>query len=70
MFQLINSGSRANTDNADTIREAFHKINMNFTGVSASLDFYQSGSATAGTQAGYAVINLSGSSYKFPIYNM
>ncbi len=43
---------------------------MNFTGVSASLDFYQSGSATAGAQAGYAVINLSGSSYKFPIYNM
>jgi len=70
MFQLVNSGSKANTDNADTVREAFHKINSNFTGVSASLDFFQSSSPTAGAQVGYAIINLSGSSYKFPIYNM
>ena len=70
MFQLINSGSRANTDNADTIREAFHKINNNFIYVSASLDFNQSASLTAGSQVGYAIINLSGSSYKFTIYNM
>lgn len=70
MFELVNSGSRANTDNADTIREAFHKINNNFTGVSASLDFFQTPVLTAGSQVGYAIINLSGSSYKFPIYNM
>ena len=35
MFQLVNSGSRANTDNADTLREAFHKINNNFIAISS-----------------------------------
>lgn len=70
MFQLVNSGSKANTDNADTLREAFHKINNNFAGVSASLDFFQTPVGSVGSFAGYVVINLSGSNYKFPIYNM
>lgn len=70
MIQLVNSGSRANTDNADTLREAFHKINNNFMVISASIDFDQTPVLTAGSQVGYAVINLSGSYYKFPIYNM
>lgn len=70
MFQLVNSGSKANTDNADTIRVSFDKINNNFMIISASLDFFQTPVVGAGDQVGFAVINLSGSNYKFPIYNM
>lgn len=70
MFQFINSGSFANSDNADTVRGAFHKVNNNFMIISASLNFFQTPDPSAGSQVGYAVINLSGSNYKFPIYNM
>lgn len=70
MYQLVNSGSKANTDNADTIRVAFDKLNKNFTILSASLDFDQTPVLSASAQVGFAIINLSGSYYKFPIYNM
>ena len=41
MYQLVNSGSTANTDNADTLRASFAKVNANFLELSGSLNFDQ-----------------------------
>lgn len=70
MYLLVNSGSKANTDNADTLRVAFDKINNNFLTLSSSLDFDQTLSPTAGGLAGYAIVKINNTNYKFPIYNV
>ena len=69
-YQLVNSGSFANTDNADTLRASFAKINGNFIQLSGSLNFDQTPVGSAGSSVGYIVIKINGTNYKVPIYNM
>ncbi len=70
MYELVNSGSFPNSDDADTLRLSFSKINSNFLAVSASLDFSQSIAGSAGSSAGYIIIKINGTNYKLPIYNV
>jgi len=35
-YILVNTGSIANSDTADTIREGFHKVNSNFISLNTS----------------------------------
>ena len=51
-YQLVNSGSTANTDNADTLRSSFAKVNGNFLTLSGSLNFDQTPVGSAGASAG------------------
>ena len=69
-YQLVNSGSLANTDNADTLRVSFAKINANFLELSGSLDFDQTPVGVVGSAAGYIIIKINGTNYKIPIYNV
>lgn len=69
-YQLVNSGSTANTDNADTLRASFAKINANFVELSGSLNFDQTPIGSAGSSAGYIIIKINGTNYKIPIYNV
>jgi len=69
-YQLVNSGSIANSDNADTLRVSFAKINCNFLELSGSLNFDQTPVGGAGSFAGYIIIKINGTNYKLPIYNM
>jgi len=70
MYELVNSGSFPNSDDADTLRLSFSKINSNFLAISASLDFSQSIAGSAGSSAGYIIIKINGTDYKLPIYNV
>jgi hypothetical protein len=70
MYELVNSGSFPNSDDADTLRLSFSKINSNFLAVSASLNFSQSIAGSAGSSAGYIIIKINGTDYKLPIYNV
>ena len=70
MYQFVNSGSIGNSDNADTLRVAFGKINQNFSELSSSLNFDQTPVGTVGSSVGYIVIKINGTNYKLPIYNM
>ncbi len=70
MYELVNSGSFPNSDDADTLRLSFSKINANFLPVSASLNFSQSIAGSAGSSAGYIIIKINGTNYKLPIYNV
>jgi hypothetical protein len=69
-YQLVNSGSIANSDNADTLRTSFAKINGNFLELSGSLNFDQTPVGSAGGSAGYIIIKINGTNYKLPIYNV
>jgi hypothetical protein len=69
-YQLVNSGSIANSDNADTLRVSFAKINDNFLELSGSLNFDQTPAGGAGVSAGYIIIKINGTNYKLPIYNV
>ena len=69
-YQLVNSGSIANSDNADTLRVSFAKINDNFMTLSGRLNFDQTPAGGAGVSAGYIIIKINGTNYKLPIYNM
>jgi hypothetical protein len=69
-YQLVNSGSMANTDNADTLRLSFAKINDNFLTLSGSLNFDQTPVGSVGSSAGYIIIKINGTNYKLPIYNV
>ena len=69
-YQLVNSGSIANSDNADTLRVSFAKINDNFLTLSGSLNFDQTPVGSAGVSAGYIIIKINGTNYKLPIYNV
>ena len=70
MYELVNSGSFPNSDDADTLRLSFSKINGNFLAVSASLNFSQSIAGSSGSSAGYIIIKINGTNYKLPIYNV
>jgi hypothetical protein len=70
MYELVNSGSFPNSDDADTLRLSFSKINNNFLAVSSSLNFSQSIAGSAGSSAGYIIIKINGTDYKLPIYNV
>jgi len=70
MYELVNSGSFPNSDDADTLRLSFSKINGNFLAVSASLNFDQTPVGSAGGSAGYIIIKINGTNYKLPIYNV
>jgi len=70
MYELVNSGSFPNSDDADTLRLSFSKINSNFLAVSASLNFSQTIAGSAGSSAGYIIIKINGTDYKLPIYNV
>jgi len=69
-YQLVNSGSIANSDNADTLRVSFAKINDNFLTLSGSLNFDKTPAGGAGVSAGYIIIKINGTNYKLPIYNV
>lgn len=70
MYLLVDSGSKANTDSADTLRSSFAKINANFLELSGSLNFYQTPVGSAGSSVGFIVIKINGTNYKIPIYNV
>jgi hypothetical protein len=70
MYLLVDSGSKANTDSADTLRSSFAKINANFLELSGSLNFDQTPIGSAGSSAGYIIIKINGTNYKIPIYNV
>lgn len=70
MYDLVNSGSFPNSDDADTLRLSFSKINGNFLTLSGSLNFSQSIAVSAGPFVGYFIININGTPYKVPIYTV
>lgn len=70
MYELVNSGSFPNSDDADTLRLSFAKINANFLAISASLEFSQSIAGSSGPFVGFFIININGTPYKVPIYSV
>lgn len=70
MYELVNSGSFPNSDDADTLRLSFSKINSNFLAISSSLDFSQTIAGSSGPFVGFFIININGTPYKVPIYSV
>ena len=70
-YILVNTGSIANSDTADTIREGFHKVNSNFislntSGITSSLHL----AVTTGGGSGYYLpIVINGTTYKIVLNN-
>jgi len=70
-YILVNTGSIANSDTADTIREGFHKVNSNFislntSGITSSLNL----AVTTGGSSGYYLpIVINGTTYKIVLNN-
>jgi len=70
-YILVNSGSIANSDTADTIRQGFHKVNSNFislntSGITSSLNL----AVTTGGGSGYYLpIVINGTTYKIVLNN-
>lgn len=70
-YILVNTGSIANSDTADTIRQGFHKVNSNFislntSGITSSLHLVN----TAGGGSGYYLpIVINGTTYKIVLNN-
>lgn len=70
-YILVNTGSIANSDTADTIREGFHKVNSNFislntSGITSSL---QLAVTTGGGSGYYLPIVINGTTYKIVLNN-
>ena len=70
MYDLVNSGSFPNSDDADTLRLSFSKINGNFLTLSGSLNFDQTPVGSASSSGGYIIIKINGTNYKLPIYHV
>jgi hypothetical protein len=70
-YILVNTGSIANSDTADTIRVGFHKVNSNFislntSGITSSLNL----AVTTGGGSGYYLpIVINGTTYKIVLNN-
>jgi hypothetical protein len=70
-YILVNTGSIANSDTADTIRQGFHKVNSNFislntSGITSSLNL----AVTTGGGSGYYLpIVINGTTYKIVLNN-
>ena len=70
-YILVNTGSIANSDTAETIREGFHKVNSNFislntSGITSSL---QLAVTTGGGSGYYLPIVINGTTYKIVLNN-
>lgn len=70
-YILVNTGSIANSDTADTIRQGFHKVNSNFislntSGITSSL---QLAVTTGGGSGYYLPIVINGTTYKIVLNN-
>lgn len=70
-YLIVNTGSIANSDTADTIRTGFHKINQNFislnnSGLTSSLNKANSAGGTSGY---YMPVVINGVTYKILLYN-
>lgn len=70
-YLLVNTGSIANSDTADTIRTGFHKVNTNFINlenkpITSSLTLPASVGGSAGV---YLPININGTIYKIQLFN-
>jgi hypothetical protein len=70
-YILVNTGSIANSDTADTIREGFHKVNSNFislntSGITSSINL---AGAAGGSSGLYLPIVINGTTYKIVLNN-
>lgn len=70
-YLLVNTGSIANSDTADTIRLGFHKINQNFislntSGITSSINLPSSAGGSSGL---YLPIVINGTTYKIQLNN-
>ena len=70
-YVLVNTGSIATSDTADTIREGFHKVNQNFislntSGITSSIVL--SNTSTGGSGL-YLPILINGTVYKIALSN-
>jgi len=70
-YLLVNTGSIANSDTADTIRTGFHKVNTNFISLqSRPITSSFSLPSSVGSAAGvYLPININGVIYKIQLFN-
>ena len=71
-YILVNTGSIANSDTADTIRVGFHKVNSNFislntSGITSSINL---ANTSGGSSGKFLPIVINGITYKIPLnYN-
>jgi len=71
-YILVNTGSIANSDTADTIRVGFHKVNQNFislntSGITSSINL---ANTSGGSSGKFLPIVINGITYKIPLnYN-
>jgi len=71
-YILVNTGSIANSDTADTIRAGFHKVNQNFislntSGITSSINL---ANTSGGSSGKFLPIVINGITYKIPLnYN-